>query len=36
MSGMILGAAPAFDEVIAAVTALETRLNEPDGADDKP
>lgn len=28
MTGMILGAAPAFDEVVAAVAALEVRLNE--------
>lgn len=29
MTGMILGDAPTFDEVIAAVTALESRLNNP-------
>jgi hypothetical protein len=29
MTGMILGAAPAFDEVVAAIAALELRLNEP-------
>jgi hypothetical protein len=30
MTGMILGAAPAFDEVVAAVGALEIRLNDGD------
>lgn len=31
MKGMIFGDAPAFDEVMASVTALESRLNAPPG-----